>query len=83
MKSKALRTLFSIPCVIILGCLDIIGTLLEMVYQVARLIKRGFNLFGNMVYTSFISLLEDKTDYGIEKPDKNNYEIFDVEYEED
>ena len=87
MKNEGLKTLFSIPCVILFGCLDIIGTVFEMIYQLVRLIRRGFKLFVNMFLGSLTSLvgLENDVDYGIVKAiDKNevqsdDYEIFDID----
>lgn len=85
MKNRALKTLVSIPCVIVAGVVDIIGTVFEMIYQIVRLIRRLFKLFSNAVCKSIAPLYDDKVDYGIKKVNEENeveskdYEIFEID----
>ncbi len=44
---KGLKTLISIPLTFIVGGLAIIEILFEMIYQLVKLLRRGFKLFTN------------------------------------
>lgn len=84
MKNEVVKTLVSIPCVIVVGIVDIVGTVFEMIFQIIRLLRWAFKLFSNAVFKSIEPLYKNKMDYGIKKANVNNdescdYEIFEID----
>jgi hypothetical protein len=79
--NKTLKTLLSIPVVIIVGVFAIIEIAFEVFYQLVKLVRRGFKLFTN----AFIKLVEPMYKGGwkakIKDDVDNEIEIITVNYE--
>ena len=82
MKNKTLRTLISIPLTIIVGGLAIIEIMLEVIYQLVKLVKRAFKLGSNWFLEKIKPIYKGRWKAVIKQEnDKDEVEIVTFDYE--
>ena len=79
--SKTLKTLVSIPVVIIVGVLAILEIIFEVIYQLARLFRRGFKLFADAFLKMCEPIYKGKWKAKIKEDGDNEIEILTFNYE--
>lgn len=79
------KTLLSIPATIMVGILGIVEILFEVIYQISKLLRRGFKLFSKWVLKLLKPMYVGKWKAQIKEDDKDKIEIvtFDYEIEEE
>lgn len=79
--NKTLKTLLSIPVVIIVGVLAILEIVFEVVYQLVKLLRRGFKLFTNAFLKLAEPVYKGKWKAQIKENGDKEIEIFTFNYE--
>ena len=75
------KTLLSIPATIIVGVFGIVEILFEVIYQVVKLLRRGFKLFSKLVLKLLKPIYVGRWKAQIKEDDKDKIEIITFDYE--
>ena len=75
------KTLLSIPVVIIVGAFAIVEIVFEVVYQLVKLLRRGFKLFTNWFLKRVEPIYKGGWKAQIKEDDKDKIEILTFNYE--
>lgn len=81
MKNKTLKTLVSIPVVIIVGVLAILEVGFEVIYQLVKLARRGFKLFTDAFLKLVEPVYKGSWKVKIKEDVENKIEILTFDYE--
>ena len=87
MKSKILKWFLSMICVVVFGLLAIIETGIEMIYQLVRLIKHGYEGIIDLLLKLVKPVYDDELKTKTETKEVNNSEdclkVYEYSLEED
>ena len=79
--SKTLKTLLSIPVVIIVGVLAILEIVFEVIYQLVKLLRRGFKSFADAYLKMCEPIYKGKWKARIKEDGEDEIEILTFNYE--